>query len=325
MADTAAIRDTALLLTSEATKREVSNNWHPSGRWTNCLRAAVYERAGIPTLRSLDVATLRMFEAGHEGHDAVKRHYDLQGRRIVPKGDCLACGKAVEQHHGKDEFHLYDEELAVSGYLDVLLNDEFSRVLHPGEEPWIAEVRAGLVSLYGTVPITAIEVKTIEPEEYVTSKDRGPMAHRMLQLALLKVVADRNPGQLPVVPESWELLLVTRARIRDNGELLTPPWLAFPLPESYVLKARTRIDVLNQAWAEKELPHCECSGPWRQQITTAQGRKLGAFCSYANAETNNCCEAELYETVTGAGSSPDEPGPVSFPAPVTPSEASSGG
>lgn len=228
--------------------------WKRASGLGNCLRAQIFEMRGIPSPKTWDAKTMRVLAEGKRAHDTVKQAFQDLGLFLAEEG------------------HLSDQELYVSGHYDLIIGGPVRQVFGNGDEKkirYLNELRNDVVARYGTfLPVRLIEIKSQHSRSMKFTHDRGPSDHHMVQLATYKLLIERNPGQVPVTPEEHELLLVGR----DAWGALT-----FGLTPRWVDEARRRIDALNEAWFNEQIPPCTCPSYWRK------------YCSWPDPDGQGCC------------------------------------
>lgn len=249
-------------------KRELkpprTNTGWTSGALGYCLRRQFLERAGVEVAESYP---LRTFWIGDLIHNGYQRQLAYSGLLI------------------HEELHLVDEELDLSGYVDMvwggiipnfLTDDE--KEYKPAFQEWLKVYRDTLARVYGDVfPVTGDEMKSANDYSARKMQQEGPQFHHLMQVASYALMEERNQISDASI-ERWRLSIIDKSDGLMN---------VFEVRDSHVARAEERIRSLNDYWKARDLPPCTCGKdiPWEVR-----------YCKYATAD--GCCDAGLIETAT---------------------------
>lgn len=266
--------DLALTSRFDAKQQPNSQTWRASSTGF-CPRGQFLERLGVPKTRVMPAKEIRTLEWGNAIHDFCKGLLRETGCLVEPKEPMNLCPGCRD-----DEWHLEDPELNASCHLDALLTPH-PELVKDGDSR-LAHLRYEVTKLHLDRPFDGprvVEIKGLKSSAMVRmvreAKSKGPehlfQDHHLYQAGAQALLVKRNPSLLPVEVDAFELLAVGKDAFG---------YLSFDLPDKWVKKAEDWIGELNQAWSEKKLPECGCSG-WRR-----------TYCSFPDGQ-GGCCSEDL--------------------------------
>jgi hypothetical protein len=248
--------------------------WRPSSLGS-CLRRQYLWKAGIPSTR---------VESEDENADKERK---------------FAWGRDIENHIRQRMFRagllieegtkLIDEELAVVGHIDFIWGGVVSNELPERAKWWSPPYRWAVLTvrekvaevLERPVPITGTELKSTSGYAVRKMYDEGPRFDYRCQAGAYWLMAQRNPSQLVVPLDRFEIVVVGRDTVRP---------LRFEASDVDAQMAEERIGLLNQAWATKQPPNCTCA-------TGEIGYDQQRYCPYPNESGDGCCGSTLLDVL----------------------------
>lgn len=260
-----------------AAKRSTSPPRTRSG-WTSgnlgyCLRRQMFDRAEVPVVESLPYRTFWIGDLIHDGYQRMMRNAGLLIR---------------------EEAHLVDEELNLSGYVDMVWGGLIPEGLSEDEEeyrqPWqdfLLDYRAELRQRYPEAvdvgfPVTGDELKSANDFGARKMQSEGPQFTHLMQAASYWLMADRNPTQLEATVDRWRLSIIDKSDGLMN---------VFEVRESHVAQAEERVGELNDLWSSRTVPPCTCGQKLNWEIK---------YCKYGDGTEKGCCEHGLIEKAESA-------------------------
>jgi hypothetical protein len=246
-------------------RQRKDEDYTPPDRWSAsqlgyCMRRQFLRRKGVPETAPMDTTTLRRFQLGRLVERLVRSVYWRMGYGLA------------------EEVHLIDEDLNVSGYVDLLASSTVNHDIPQEKESewgpewteWIKKIRkqaerefAGKLG-EGNV---GIEIKSTSSFAFKKFNTQGPSDHHMLQVGTYALIAERFPDQFSHPVDRWELLLVSKDDVKV---------LRYAVNEKWKERAQFRLASLNIMWEMGDMPKCECEG-WMKN-----------YCPYK--EGDMCCE-----------------------------------
>ena len=262
------------------TKQPRTNTGWTAGNLGYCLRRQWLERAGVEAVEDYP---LRTFWIG----DLIQTGYE----RMMSNAGLLITS----------ELHLVDEDLELSGYVDMIWGGKIPQGLFEHEESYKPEwqdfllgYRELLNTAYEgrTFPITGDELKTANDYSARKMQQEGAGFHHKMQAASYGLMLDRNPRALETQVDRWRLSVIDKSDGLMN---------VFEIREAHSQQAEERVRSLGEYWRERALPPCTCGVDisWEKN-----------YCKYRDA--NGCCDPHLVEKATsaefwGGFVEPDEP------------------
>lgn len=256
-------------------KRETKGKRTRSG-WTAgslgyCLRRQFLERAGVEVPEDYP---LRTFWIGDLIHDGYKNMMSNAG---------LLMG---------DEVHLVDEELELSGYVDMIWGGivpvflfDHEKDYSPAWQDFLLGYRTMLHEEFGTFPVTGDELKSANDYSARKMVSEGPSFHHLMQAASYGLILDRDPSQFEATVDRWRLSVIDKTDGLMN---------VFEVREAHTQRALERVEALNEYWKKRELPPCTCGVEvvWEKN-----------YCKYAtkrdaNGKVLECCSGYLIDQAT---------------------------
>lgn len=241
-----------------------------SSRWTAgnlgyCLRRQFLDRAGVEVAEEFPLRTFWIGDLIHEGYQQMMRN----------AGILIA-----------EELHLVDEELDLSGYVDMVWGGLIPEGLFDHEQeykkPWqdfLVQYRHALsINWPEGFPVTGDELKS--SNDYAARKmvSEGPNFHHLMQAATYGLILDRNPDQLVPTVDRWRLSIIDKSDGLMN---------VFEVRPGHTERALERVNELNDHWKRRELPPCTCGTQmvWEKN-----------YCKFKDGD--GCCDPHLVEKAT---------------------------
>jgi hypothetical protein len=255
-----------------------------------CLREQHFKRLGIERTNVFDDKTLLTFEWGNLLEAVVEVAYTAVGLM-----------RASQVKVRDDELRTTCTfDFLVGGEISVVMTDEVSRVRtlftllgmnasRSQVADWMAEMRTNYISKWGVVhPVSALECKSQKDSAMVWAYKQGPSDGYKLQVGVQQLLAERNPDQMPIMPESYGIVYV------GKGNWGVLHWDAEP---EWKWTALERINMLARYQDTDIIPSCFCGTAWNGKYRWNPNMKRG-YCSYADPEKPGlCCDASLIEKV----------------------------
>ncbi len=256
--------------------RDLTRGWRAS-QLGSCMQAQYRERLGEPRTREPDASARRAFAWG----EMVEDFYRSLHQRL---GLVLAT-----------QVVLRDDELDLSGHVDMLLRwppqavEDIPEDVRAGwsEEwlDWLRHVRDLVAERWPAEGVVAVEVKSTHSYSlpHLVREGEPRFAHGV-QVGAYRLMAARNPEQMPATPDRWRLDYVGK----DSVGVVT-----FGVPSRWADVALQRVSDLNRYLAEEREPAdvpCECEG-WMVE-----------YCAYLREVHDGpttrlfiCCNGATYE------------------------------
>jgi hypothetical protein len=230
-----------------------------------CPRRQVWEARGVPFTNPLSEQTLRTFLLGDKVEQTVVECYERAG-----------LARATQTP-------LRDDELRLSGKLDLIASPDVDMVFRHGLQPVDLELREAVARQFAGQlgdGNTAIEVKSCSSFAFKNIDKYGPNDHHKLQVGACALLARRNPTQLPVPVERWELLYASK----DDLNIMR-----FQMVERWVTDAQKKIEEMLSYLDGEDAP-CTCPDTWEGK---ADPKTKRLRCPYASDhERKLCCGRE---------------------------------
>lgn len=258
------IIDLGLQAKRETKTPRTSNRW-TAGSLGYCLRRQFLDRAGVPVEEDLPLRTFWIGDLIHDGYQ----------RMMYNAGILLA-----------EELHLVDEDLDLSGYVDMIWGGPIPIGLLPHEqhhkEPWqdfLIRYRDEARTHWPEgLPVTGDELKSANDYSARKMVSEGPSFHHLMQAASYGLILDRDPSQFVTQVERWRLSIIDKS----DGKMVV-----FEVREAHTQRALERVEKLNAYWKARELPPCTCG----VEISWEKN-----YCKYRDGD--GCCDPHLVEKAT---------------------------
>ncbi len=235
-----------------------------------CARRQVLERGGVERTEGFDAKTLRIFSAGDAFHWWLRLMIERAGLLVA------------------EEVNLYDEEWGVSGHVDGIwggpIQPIFPETLENAKPRWtrfLEHLRNEIEGRWGgRLPVTGIEIKSANGRSMKRTFDQGHASEsHAAQIATYYLLANRNPDQMPAMPERWDVVMLGKEFLGI---------LEWPLRDEDIAATEAKIELLRHSWSNREVPPCTC--------TEEFNGKGPLYCAYKEPG-GTCCSDVLVEAV----------------------------
>lgn len=260
------------LQAKRSTKPGRTKSGWTAGNLGYCLRRQFLDRAGVEVPEDYPLRTFWIGDLIHSGYQNM----------MANAGILIA-----------EELHLVDDELNLSGYVDMIWGGLVPDGLLPDEQDYSTSWQDFLLAYRGELrthwpegfPITGDELKSANDYSARKMVSEGPSFHHLMQAASYGLILDRDPDQFEAVIDRWRLSIIDKSDGLMN---------VFEVRESHTQRALERVEALNQYWGIRELPPCTCGAEvvWEKN-----------YCKYAtkrdaSGKVSECCSGYLIEKAT---------------------------